>query len=45
MGAIISFVIIKINLTNLVFRVDNSKEFLHPNEFSKANLNAYKKEF
>ena len=39
-----SFVIIKISLTNLVFEsIISSKEFLLPNEFSEANLNASKR--
>ena len=36
------FVIIKISLTNFVFELIIQKNFLLPNEFSEANLNAYK---
>ena len=40
---IYSLVIIKISLTNLVFELIIQKEFLLQNEFSEANLNAYKR--
>ena len=37
------FVIIKISLTNFVFELIIQKNFLLPNEFSEANLNAHKR--